>query len=1106
VKLANSFLTLLLFVYSSSEAANECKPVVFTPGEASVEAFKPDIIAGKIRVDKGVLALDADRFFREHFIPVVGLRGWNYPLSEWKNGLEFPGYSGAKIYRVEFSDSDVMARVLHGKKVQTLIFPRALLDQQSNSDIIRKWLIGHPLHPFMVDPRARLEREALGEPSFFHRQVQLDAIQVGKTYLKRFDTTGDLNYQRFLYVAPTGTGKSLVYEDLLSERITQIKGAPGLIIVLSERANVVRDRYSETLELQRKLKGKKMQFDLVQWGGENENNQGIVDLPLLLSEVKNSKRPTVLLTTTTSFRIAMELQKTKMGQAVDSNVVMSNIALLKGTLRGIFVDEAHHLGARIISDTIQRLLHENNRVMIAGMTATPIHKRKSIQALFNNHGYWAYLDSPEEFLATPQPLYRDLRDISRQLRIAFDKGDIVGFEKIRIVTLIGDNNRSDIYIKRNPEHINSTYVLNPQLHSVLIAKISPVLKKKRGIIVANDIQEAEELTALIHQTMKDKNVRAEVITSKNAPAGSATEEAIMGRIKTGETTVLLSVQKLDEGINIHDAGFYVELNTNPLAKRFLQRVGRTTRVSPGKTETEVYLLSRFTEQELKDRLKEFVGESEVVTEDGEEYGVEDEAEDGEENEPDENKPRKKTGESVTVPIDRFLTAIETRGVETLNFWDDVQQYSSPAVDWSQSEMEDFFKILPKVYRGYSTKAKQFFVNLGEGLPAAARKKYLKDIDKVGLKSDFRKLNSDRVAALNRVAAAFKIYAEYRGIRIDGAITKDHFIKLGLWAEMPTASWSESDLENFLNFLPQVCDGYTRRSKEFFIGLDKGLTKTARQSYLKEIDKIGILDDDIRSLKQGNKPSLNRVVSAFKVYAQYRGIQIGGVLTRDHIIELGLWPESLKSSWSESEVEGFLNLVPVALRGYYSNPKQFFIDLATGVPVAKRQRYLNDVHKIGINATDYTALLQRRMTAVERLMAAFKIYAQYRGVQINGAITIDHMVELRLWKESSTDSWSQRDIDNFKSILSGVYVGYSSNASQYFVDLGKSVATNKRQDYLDDVKKIAVLKNDFMSIKKNTKPPLNRVVAAFKVYAQYRGVPIDGAITGDHMKKLELLQQ
>ncbi len=767
------------------------------------------------------LSADQRTFMEELFLPVVGERGNHFPMRVGKGWLEWKGYPHSPLkYRVEFSaDVDEPQLDLTDPACRRLILPQAATTGDWTG-ILKRFFLGHPLHPFMVDPNNRVEREELGEPSLLLRDVQVEAAEVGREYLKRFHD-GDMTHQRFLYVAPTGTGKSEIYLNLLSTRLTQI-GDNGLIIVSSDRANVVRDRMDEAKTLQQNGHD----FDIVHWGGSGELNDDVHSVEELLARVALAKRPVVLITTSASLRLSY-FEADRVTQKA-----------LRKNLRGVFVDEAHHLGGLTNSDILAKLINRNRLASLIGFTATPVSRTQSIQNLFNAHGFWAYEDNAEDYLKNPGAFYRDVALVAQQLRRAFIAGDLVGFDKVNYIPL-SNATKGDLYVKRKKmveggtfEDVNR-FVLNSEYYPELLAALNPIFLSGRGIMVANDITEAEDLTAainLIYQSQK-KNVRAEVITSKNAPANSKTERDILARFRSGETQILVSVNKLDEGINIHDANFYIDLNLSPSARSFLQRLGRTTRVSPAKTESHVYLLAPHSQETLEKMLHEVFFA------------------------PGQRRPKPApTGTShgnLEVAMEDFLDALERTNLERLDFWKP-SRYSLSAEEltlFQQEVIGDVGETFPRF--GSKTNAFIETVLAPKISNLAARTAFLKEVKDLHIWDSLIWSAQSVLGSADKLHQVFILFATAANFEVpERMVTRSH---LEQWGVIPSRySIPESELKLFqtevLTSSVEALSGVRRKTNKFIeeVLAPKISNPKKRADFLREMKQLNLSNATIRS--------------------------------------------------------------------------------------------------------------------------------------------------------------------------------------------------------------------------------------------------------------------
>ena len=90
-------------------------------------------------------------------------------------------------------------------------------------------------------------------------------------------------------------------------------------------------------------------------------------------------------------------------------------------LGGVYIDEAHHLGAYQTKEALQKLIQES-KAFLYGATATPYHHQVDLDEFFERR-HWAYLNFEENLFET-----HSIEKIVEQLSISINQGDITPFD------------------------------------------------------------------------------------------------------------------------------------------------------------------------------------------------------------------------------------------------------------------------------------------------------------------------------------------------------------------------------------------------------------------------------------------------------------------------------------------------------------------------------------------------------------------------------------------------------------------------------------------------------------------------------------------------------
>lgn len=520
------------------------------------------------------LSGDQIAFLIDHLAPVAGKRLCFDPAGSPRqcrvapDSVEFSGYEGGKSLRVEwvegldspYVDSTATHRVLYLPKGYDL---KKLPD--NGQSLVLDLLMGHPLHPYSGSKRGPDERVRVGEPAFLHKQAQQDGVDAAIATMKA-------GHRSFLYVAPTGTGKTKVLTDILDYRLAQ--GGRKLTVLVADSNPLVKQLEGDVRGLAETVKsrngGTDEPFEIIRWG----DDQDPMSIPDLMAKVAASKKPVILVTTIQSFKKRMS-----------TGDEQANLKDMRKNLNTFAYDEAHHTGAPEAQELVRSLIwHPESDAFLYGTTATPTHRLVHIQHdLFENRAFWAYLDDPKEFATRTDPRPRDVGDVERQLRAAIKAGELTPFDGIFFI----DRNRLTLQGKSFYETTaGNSYRISEDHRPVVAKAIQPLLRShKKGFIAVPSVEDAIKLKEILNAMTPGK--RFEVLY--NDMPGKA---KVLERFKAPDSDIdfLITVRMFDEGINHPDLSLYIDLNRSVGARQRLQRMGRVLRLADGKESVQMAML------------------------------------------------------------------------------------------------------------------------------------------------------------------------------------------------------------------------------------------------------------------------------------------------------------------------------------------------------------------------------------------------------------------------------------------------------------------------------------------------------------------------------------
>lgn len=482
----------------------------------------------------------------------------------WERGLRSPQIEfrpGERILRLPAE-----MRIGHQKR-----YPDSL---------VKRMLLGHTLHPYSASPRARAERRGLGEPEVLLKQVQEEGAEAVRFAIRS-------NQNAFLYVAPTGVGKTEIFKSMLKTQVERYQGwRPPKLHILTAHMDVLVSQLEGAAR--ETFTGSKKPVRIITQAEFSGH-----DMAWLMKEVASSDRPVVLVTT--SEAIQAKLRFTGETAKADYDRTVKE---MQKHLSTFAIDEAHHAGADGLSTILSDLMEVNKRkpgrMFLYGTTATPFHEqnRGLVDTLFHNRDYWAYLDSPylfEKRVKRGEPSGHDLDSILFQLEEAMNRGELHPFN----VSYLNpdakyDDNLPAGYFEKSGNRMRLKKDAMPRLLDD--DHLGPAFERnKKAFVTVSSIPEANELAASMKARWPGK--RVEVLHSD-----LANPQAVLDKFSRGEIDILVTVKMIDEGYNLPDLSLYVDLTTYTGPRPLLQRIGRITRIAEGKVQpSEVIVFQRITD-------------------------------------------------------------------------------------------------------------------------------------------------------------------------------------------------------------------------------------------------------------------------------------------------------------------------------------------------------------------------------------------------------------------------------------------------------------------------------------------------------------------------------
>ena len=413
------------------------------------------------------------------------------------------------------------------------------LNHLENFDLFKVWLIGHEVHP--QTPPSDTIRYTVAQEIAFKAASQAILEGAGS----------------FLHIAPTGTGKTLVMARTLKENLS-----PGLHFITAHQIHLV-DQLHKALQYELGGTG----TFIINWNEKNNST-----FANEAEQATSLKEPVVFVVTSQTLKKQLNLLENKKPEIYKK--------LVENT-RGIYLDEAHHLGAFYTKKTLLKL-KDQSRAFFYGATATPVHPHINLRDLFDRE-HWSYLNGKEDLFRT-----HSADKTLEQLSLAIRKGEVTPFDDLYIVGESKNFNTT----KEQPLFIQGSsdlYVLNPHYYKRLAGMLHPILEfNRKGFIVTATIAEADRLTGFLNEVFEDVEFEA-----YHSELSREERLSVLRRSQEKESHYIVAVRALDEGVNLPHLSAYIDLNSNVSVKQMVHRIGRVLRLYPGKAGAGILFLADY---------------------------------------------------------------------------------------------------------------------------------------------------------------------------------------------------------------------------------------------------------------------------------------------------------------------------------------------------------------------------------------------------------------------------------------------------------------------------------------------------------------------------------
>ena len=382
------------------------------------------------------------------------------------------------------------------------------------------------------------------------------------------------------------------------EQIETYSNGKKLFIVTADRVHLVEQLHSQFQgDKGQRARTKAKAIDVVNWGTLRDKSW-----QSFASEVKRateSKGATVMVITSQSLKLKIPeffTQTERRYREIQESFVRN--------VGGIYIDEAHHLGANETRKVILDLV-ERSKAFLYGATATPVHHEVELRDFFKRE-HWTYLNTRDNLFER-----HGTDSILDQLAIGIERGELTPFNDLYVIgeqtfkdlqknnNRNGNNNEKEASVFIQAE--SAYYVLNPAYYENLLRMIiGPILSaNKKGFIVTATIAEAERLTEFLNRSVT--GIEFEVLHSQMEE--EERRRVLRRSVNSQGSHYIVSVRVLDEGINLPHLSAYIDLNFNVSIKQMIHRIGRVLRLYPNKLTSDVlFLIDYRDESKARDAL------------------------------------------------------------------------------------------------------------------------------------------------------------------------------------------------------------------------------------------------------------------------------------------------------------------------------------------------------------------------------------------------------------------------------------------------------------------------------------------------------------------------
>lgn len=568
-----------------------------------------------LQVDYSTLPQHMVNFIEGAYFSIVGKRGTSEPFVSFSSldpkTLQIEHTGDAFALQVRWtsevnSPQRADAQIVDGKTVIVLQLPENLVSRKGLKELSPKYIYslisGSHLNRYISSNQSEIMVLAglLHEQSLvFDRPTQIEAKQLNQQLLSQESLAKQI--KSLLFVAPTGSGKTKVLIDSLTQKMHNYLAQPmkdkKLFVVTTKTPDLTGELAKEiSVQLQENLGRSK--FRIIQWGGEFSESMTHAEL---IKFVDSSSKPVVLVTSYPT------LGARSKGTQAQSELLNRSALLL--------IDEAHNATGEIFESFYQLAMKQalkdretltpQQSMSILGVTASPLTRTLRTSEIYDGV-FWAGIDKVSQWTETVKKNRHDPRNqlewlrIVEQFEVARDRGEINaadpifykpeqrGFGFASIFKRGNTGTQSSVNIERLRE-------IWPDVQKLIADHGTGVIRTypRDADVIASTLSELAGKNFVSLQGLSVER-RSEVYAAfKNQTLYKGkTVDAIVGRIQ--------------EGMDFPKAGWYLSFKKYVKFPESLQDPGRVVRIAINKVPPRIIFFGEEVDKTSYQDVKELV--------------------------------------------------------------------------------------------------------------------------------------------------------------------------------------------------------------------------------------------------------------------------------------------------------------------------------------------------------------------------------------------------------------------------------------------------------------------------------------------------------------------